>query len=85
MNQNSSFHPPIVLADARERRARKQRPYPAVAQDTEFHAPLQAHVPAANEQAEMKRVDRRARVLVLITLAPIAAALGVHLYFTYFR
>jgi len=29
-DQNSSFHPPIVLADERERRARKQQPYPAV-------------------------------------------------------
>lgn len=81
MNQNSSFHPPIVLADARERRARRQRPYPAVVADTEFRAPLQAHVPAANDQAEMKRVDRRARFLVLLTLAPLLVALGLHLYF----
>jgi hypothetical protein len=29
MTTNSSFHPPIVLADARERRARRQRPYPS--------------------------------------------------------
>lgn len=81
MNQNSSFHPPIVLADARERRARRQRPYPAVVADTEFRAPLQAHVPAANDQAEMKRVDRRARYLVLLTLARLLVALGLHLYF----
>jgi hypothetical protein len=78
---NTSFHPPVSLSDARERRARRQRPYPAVVADTEFRAPLQAHVPAANDQAEMKRVDRRARFLVLLPLAPLLVALGLHLYF----
>jgi hypothetical protein len=45
MNQNSSFHPPIVLADARERRARKQRPYPAVCD----------HLPEADERETQPR------------------------------
>jgi hypothetical protein len=81
MTTNSSFHPPIVLADARERHARRQRPYPAVVADTEFRAPLQAHVRAANDQAELKRANRRARYLVLLCLACLPIALGIHFLF----
>lgn len=72
---------PMNLAAARERRARRQRPYPAVFEDTEFRAPLQAHVRAANDQAELKRANRRARALVLLCLACLPVALGIHFLF----
>ncbi|MFM9922722.1 hypothetical protein VLK31_07010 [Variovorax sp. H27-G14] len=29
MSQDTGYHAPVVLADAREKRARRQRPYPA--------------------------------------------------------
>jgi hypothetical protein len=73
---NTSFHPPVSLADARERRARRQRPYPAV-----FVMPTAAEIAEADERHDIARANRWVLVLVLITLAPLLVALGLHLYF----
>ena len=78
MNQNSSFHPPIVLADARERRARKQRPGHWADQRA---IPTPTEIAEADERHDIARGNRWALVLVLLTVAPLLVALGIHLYF----
>jgi predicted anti-sigma-YlaC factor YlaD len=78
MTTNSSFHPPIVLADARERRARKQRPYPEVC---EYTPPTSAEIAEADERHVIARGNRWARSLVLLTFVLVLVALGLHLYF----
>lgn len=78
MNQNSSFHPPIVLADARERRARKQRPYPEVC---EYTPPTPDEIAEADERHAIARGDGWARALVFLALVLVLIALGLSLYF----
>jgi predicted anti-sigma-YlaC factor YlaD len=78
MTTNSSFHPPVILADARERRARKQRPYPEVC---EYTPPTPDEIAEADERHAIARGNRWALVLVLLTIAPLLVALGLHLYF----
>lgn len=73
---NTSFNPPVSLADARARRARRQRPYPAV-----FELPTAAEIAEADERADIARMNRWVPVLVVISIAPLLVALGIHLYF----
>jgi len=76
MNQNSGFHAPISLADARERRARRQRPYPAV-----FEMPTPDEIAEADERQDIARANGCFRVLAVLFVALLLIALGVHFHF----
>ncbi|MFM9928176.1 hypothetical protein VLK31_34760 [Variovorax sp. H27-G14] len=78
MTTNSSFHPPVILADAREKRARKQRPGHWADQRA---IPTPTEIAEADERHDIARANSWAGVLVLLTLAPLLVALGLHLYF----
>lgn len=75
---DTGYHAPIVLAEVRERRARRQRPYPAV---NDYTPPTAAEIAAADEKHDIARANRWVRVLVVLAIAPLVVALGTHLYF----
>lgn len=79
---DTGYHAPIdidapaSLAAARERRARKQRPYPAM-----FELPTAAEIAEADERHAIARGNRWARSLVLLTFVLVLVALGLSMYF----
>jgi len=73
---NTGYHAPIVLADERAKRARKQRPYPAV-----FEMPTPDEIAEADEREDIARANRCFRVLAVLFIALLLIALGVHFHF----
>lgn len=73
---NTGYHAPIVLADERAKRARKQRPYPAV-----FEMPTPDEIAEADERQDIARANRCFRVLAVLFIALLLIALGVHFHF----
>jgi hypothetical protein len=69
MTTETGFHAPVVLADARERRARKQSPYPEVCD----------HLPEADEPFEQPngRAARNACVSVVAFVFFLALAVVI--------
>jgi hypothetical protein len=47
----------------------------------EIHANTRLATEEADERPDIARANRWARVLVVLTLAPLIVALGLHLYF----
>lgn len=73
---NTGYHAPIVLADERAKRARKQRPYPAV-----FEMPTPDEIAEADERHDIARANGCFRVLAVLFIALLLIALGVHFHF----
>ena len=73
---NTGYHAPIVLADERAKRARKQRPYPAV-----FEMPTPDEIAEADEREDIARANGCFRVLAGLFIALLLIALGVHFHF----